>query len=63
VREITLQGSRCGPFEEAIKLLNEKKVKVKPLISAKFPLRKAKEAFKFAKKHEALKVILLPRLE
>ncbi|WXG46394.1 MAG: alcohol dehydrogenase catalytic domain-containing protein [Candidatus Atabeyarchaeum deiterrae] len=63
VREITLQGSRCGPFEEAIKLLNEKKVKVKPLISAKFPLRKAKEAFKFAKKPEALKVILLPRLE
>nr|MDO8099517.1 alcohol dehydrogenase catalytic domain-containing protein [Candidatus Njordarchaeota archaeon] len=60
VREITLQGSRCGPFDDAINMLNEGKVKVKPLISARFPLSEALEAFKVASKPETLKVILLP---
>jgi len=60
VREITLQGSRCGPFDEAINMLSEGKVKVKPLISARFSLTEALEAFKVARKPETLKVILLP---
>nr|MDO8135455.1 alcohol dehydrogenase catalytic domain-containing protein [Candidatus Njordarchaeum guaymaensis] len=62
VREITLQGSRCGPFDEAINMLSEGKVKVKPLISARFPLAEALEAFKVAGKPETLKVILFPSI-
>jgi threonine dehydrogenase-like Zn-dependent dehydrogenase len=62
VRELTLQGSRCGPFDEAIKMLAEGKVKVKPLISAKYPLTEALEAFKVARKPETLKVLLLPSM-
>jgi alcohol dehydrogenase len=59
VRELTLQGSRCGPFDEAIRMLNEGKVKVKPLISARYPLVRAEEALKVAKKPETIKVVLL----
>jgi alcohol dehydrogenase len=62
IREITLQGSRCGPFEEAIKMLGEGKVKVRPLISARFSLTEALQAFNFAEKPETLKVILLPSI-
>jgi threonine dehydrogenase-like Zn-dependent dehydrogenase len=58
VRELTLQGSRCGPFDESIKMLKDRKVKVKPLISARYPLTKAIEAFEVAKKRETLKVVL-----
>jgi alcohol dehydrogenase len=58
VRELTLQGSRCGPFDESIKMLKDRKVNVKPLISARYPLTKAVEAFEIAKKRETLKVVL-----
>lgn len=58
VRELTLQGSRCGPFDEAIKMLKEGRVKVKPLVSARYPLAGAIEALDEAKKPETLKVVL-----
>jgi alcohol dehydrogenase len=60
VRELTLQGSRCGPFGEAIRMLSDGRVKVSPLISARYPLDKAEEAFQRAKDPEILKVILTP---
>jgi len=58
VRELTLQGSRCGPFDEAIRMLKDGKVNVKPLVSTKYKLARAKEAFEVAKKPETLKVLL-----
>lgn len=60
VRELRLQGSRCGPFKPAIQLLQEGKISVKPLISATFPLTQIKEAIDAATKSENVKIIILP---
>ncbi len=60
VRELRLQGSRCGPFPPAIQLLQNGKVQVKPLISATFPLTQINEAIDAATKSENIKIILLP---
>ncbi len=58
VNEISLIGSRCGRFEPAIKLLQEKAVNVQPLISSEFPLSRAVEAFAEAQRPGVLKVLL-----
>jgi threonine dehydrogenase-like Zn-dependent dehydrogenase len=39
-------------------MLEEGKVNVKPLVSARYPLTRAIEAFEVAKKPETLKVVL-----
>jgi alcohol dehydrogenase len=44
-KEIRIQGSRCGPFETAIPLIRDGKVKVKELISNRFSLEEYKKAF------------------
>jgi alcohol dehydrogenase len=58
VNEITLIGSRCGRFEPALALLRGKKVNVRSLLSAEFPLSKAPEAFAEAARCGVLKVLL-----
>ncbi len=58
VDEITLIGSRCGPFSKAIELLSENKVDVKPLISDRYPLDGAIAAFNRARERGVLKVLL-----
>src|SRR5215471_12365844 len=58
VNEITLVGSRCGRFEPAIRLLASGRVKVERLISERFPLSRAPEAFRTAAKKGILKVML-----
>lgn len=58
VNEITLIGSRCGPFRQAIELLKDKKVEVKPLISAGYPLEEGLIAFEKARDKGALKILL-----
>lgn len=58
VREITLVGSRCGPFEPAIRLLAEGRVPVRPMISAVYPLAEAPQAFQAAQRPGVLKVLL-----
>jgi alcohol dehydrogenase len=60
VNEITLIGSRCGRFEPAIQLLASGKVRVDGMISDRFPLDRAKEAFARAAAKGALKVLLTP---
>jgi len=55
VDEITVVGSRCGPFARAIELLGEGRVNVKPLVAAIYPLEQYAEAFDRAKR--GLKVI------
>jgi alcohol dehydrogenase len=58
VNEITLIGSRCGRFEPAIKLLASGKVRVDRMISERFPLDRAKQAFARAATKGVLKVLL-----
>jgi alcohol dehydrogenase len=45
VDEITLVGSRCGPFETAIDLMATGRIDVRPLIDAVYPLERFSEAF------------------
>ena len=61
IDEITLLGSRCGPFDEALKLLRAGAVTVAPLLSASYPLEDAKEAFAHAVRKDALKILLCIR--
>jgi threonine dehydrogenase-like Zn-dependent dehydrogenase len=58
VDELTLVGSRCGPFGPALRLLAEGLIEVKPLISASFPLGAAREALEHAARPGTLKVLL-----
>lgn len=58
VDEITLIGSRCGPFDKAIAALSENKLDVKPLIHARYPLDEAIAAFAHAQHQGVLKVLL-----
>lgn len=58
VDEITLIGSRCGPFSKAIELLSQNQVDVKPLISDRYPLDDAIAAFNRAQEPGVLKVLL-----
>jgi len=57
IDEISLIGSRCGPFDKAIELLAQGVVQVKPLIKARFPLEQATEAFEHAVRKDCLKVL------
>jgi threonine dehydrogenase-like Zn-dependent dehydrogenase len=58
VKEITVVGSRCGPFAEAIKLLRTRKVDPTPLISRTYPLKDASRAIAYAQKRGVMKVLL-----
>lgn len=58
VNELTLIGSRCGPFPPAIKAIETRNVDVFPLISEIFPLEDGIKAFKYASRKDVLKVIL-----
>ncbi|HEY3052996.1 MAG TPA: alcohol dehydrogenase catalytic domain-containing protein [Thermoanaerobaculia bacterium] len=60
VDEITLVGSRCGPFAPALQLLAEHKVDVSPLVDAIYPLDDAVAAFEHAQRRGALKCIIKP---
>lgn len=58
VNELTLVGSRCGPFTKALALLAAGTVDVQPLVSARYPLERALEAFDHAQRPGTLKVLL-----
>src|SRR5260221_6576582 len=58
VKEITVVGSRCGPFTKAISLLRSRKVDPTPLISRTFPLTDANAAIAYAQKRGVMKVLL-----
>jgi threonine dehydrogenase-like Zn-dependent dehydrogenase len=60
VNEITMLGSRCGPFAKAIALLRAKLVDPRPLVTRTFPLSEASKAIKFAQQKGVLKVLLKP---
>jgi threonine dehydrogenase-like Zn-dependent dehydrogenase len=58
VKEITVIGSRCGPFDKAIAFLRAGKIDPRLLITRVFPLRKAHEAIAFAQQPGVMKVLL-----
>lgn len=58
VNEVTIVGSRCGPFPRAIDALAERSIDVGSLISARYPVEDALAAFACAAAKETLKVIL-----
>lgn len=60
VDEITLTGSRCGPFAAALRLLERRLVDVEPLIQAVYPLEQALEALQHAAVPGTLKILIEP---
>ena len=60
VKEITVVGSRCGPFAKAIALLRSGEVDPTPLITRTFPLDQAPAAIQFAQRSGIMKILLKP---
>jgi threonine dehydrogenase-like Zn-dependent dehydrogenase len=58
VDEITLVGSRCGPFAPALAALARGSVDPRPLVEARYPLSEAVAAFEHAARPGALKVLV-----
>lgn len=60
VDEITLVGSRCGPFGPALRLLEMGLVDVESLITVVYSLDQALDAVERARERRSLKVLLRP---
>ena len=58
VDEITIVGSRCGPFPAALDLLAQGQVDVQSLIQARYPLSAGLVAFEHAQQRGTLKVLI-----
>ena len=58
VNELTLVGSRCGPFAPALRLLAGRRIAVEPLVQAHYPLRDGLAAFAHAQRPGVLKVLV-----
>jgi threonine dehydrogenase-like Zn-dependent dehydrogenase len=60
VDEVTVVGSRCGPFAPALELLASGRIDVRPLIQARYPLADGLAAFDHAARSGVLKVLVDP---
>ncbi len=58
VNEVSVVGSRCGPFPAALRLLSRNLVDVASLVEAIYPLDQALAAFEHAGRRGALKVLV-----
>ena len=58
VDELRLVGSRCGPFDSALTMLEEQQVDVESLIDGRFALADGVEAFAYSRSPGVLKVLL-----
>jgi threonine dehydrogenase-like Zn-dependent dehydrogenase len=58
VHEVSIIGSRCGPFAKALELLSAGAVKTRPLVAGVFPLEAFEDAITLARRE--LKVLLQP---
>jgi len=61
VKEITVVGSRCGPFDKAIALLRSGKIDPTPLITHIFSLSDAPAAIRLAQESGVMKLLLQPK--
>ncbi|HOT29227.1 MAG TPA: alcohol dehydrogenase catalytic domain-containing protein [Candidatus Ozemobacteraceae bacterium] len=57
-KEITVVGSRCGPFRRALNALATGTYPVENLIEGRYPIERAEEAFKHAATRGVMKVLL-----
>jgi threonine dehydrogenase-like Zn-dependent dehydrogenase len=60
INEITVIGSRCGPFAPALEALKERTVLVTPLIEKVYPLAQGLDALAHSESCEARKILLRP---
>lgn len=60
VKEVTVQGSRCGPFPMALRLMKKGGFDPRLLIDDVFELKNAVDAFDKARRKGSLKVLLVP---
>ena len=60
VDEINIVGSRCGPFEPALRLMESKQVDPTVLIDSEFTLGEVLKAFEHAAETGVLKVLVKP---
>lgn len=58
IDEVTVVGSRCGPFDRALAALEAGQVRVEPLISDRFDLSRGLEALHRAQAKPVMKVLL-----
>lgn len=58
VHEVSVLGSRCGPFSEAINALARQAVDVRSMISRSFPIEEGLKAFQAASDPANVKVLL-----
>jgi threonine dehydrogenase-like Zn-dependent dehydrogenase len=58
VDEITMIGSRCGPFDRALAALATGAIPVERLITARYPLHQGPAAFAAAQAGGALKILI-----
>lgn len=60
VDEVTLVGSRCGPFDKAVALLAAGRLDLSDLASTVYPLAEAEAALAHAGRPGTLKVLVRP---
>jgi threonine dehydrogenase-like Zn-dependent dehydrogenase len=58
INEVTVVGSRCGPFPPALRALAQQRVTVTPLIDQIYPLSAGSEAVAHAAQPGTLKILL-----
>jgi threonine dehydrogenase-like Zn-dependent dehydrogenase len=58
IDEVTIVGSRCGPFDRALSALSAGRIVVEPLISQRYDLSRGEDALEAAKHRPVLKVLL-----
>ena len=58
IDEITVLGSRCGQFAPALRMLEQKRIDVKPLISDIYAIDDSLEAFERNKEKSSVKVLV-----
>lgn len=58
INEVSLIGSRCGPFVPAIRALRSRSVDVRPLVSKVYQLEEGIEALRRAEQRGVLKILI-----
>ena len=58
IDELTLVGSRCGPFAPALRLMESGAVDPRPLITDRYSLEDGVQALERARERDAVKVLL-----
>lgn len=59
IDEVRVMGSRCGPFSKAIEALRDRRIDVRPLLGAAYPLDRADDAFRAAAAPGARKIVMI----